>query len=139
VSDKTIKTLLMVGVLAVGAWFAWRYYQNYKAGQTGSGVPQLGTNLNSIAPFLVGGSSGPAVAPAVNTPVNITITESSVSKMPDISRGSNPTGPVFPGTPMMPARDTDNQLETANSAPADTMQEDTAEKVPLIKRGYYGR
>lgn len=140
-SDKMVKTLLMVGVLAVGAWFAWRYYQNYKAGQTGGGVPQLGTNLNSIAPFLVGGSSGPAVAPAVNTPVNITITEQGGSKMPalDGSGGGSPTGPVYPGTPMVSGAETNNPIENANTPSADTMPEDTAQEEPAMKRPTHER
>lgn len=135
-SDKTIKTLILVAVLAGGAYLAYRWYENYKTGQSGGGVPQLGTNLNSIAPYLVGGSSGPAVAPAVNTPVNITITESSTSKMPalDGSNSAGPSGPVYPGTPMQSGDTTDNQVENANTAPADTMQEDTAEKIPAMKR-----
>jgi hypothetical protein len=123
----------MVGVLAVGAWFAWRYYQNYKAGQTGGGVPQLGSNLNSVAPFLVGGSSGPAVSPAVNTPVNITITETGGATFPDRDSGIN-----VPNTPMIPTAATNNPLENANTIGADTMQDDTADKAPLIKGGGYG-
>lgn len=70
--SKGWKTVIIVGAVAVAAYLAWRWYQNRQASTPGGG--QLGTNLNSIAPFLVGGSSGPTAQPAVNVPVNINYT-----------------------------------------------------------------
>jgi hypothetical protein len=82
--DKTLKTLLLVAVLVLGAYILWRLYQNWKAngGSFGGTFGQLGTNLNSIAPELVGGSQGPQAGPGVNMPVNITLTETTNSQEP---------------------------------------------------------
>jgi hypothetical protein len=131
VSDKSIKTLIIAGVLVVGAWFAWRYYQNYKAGQTGGGVPQLGTNLNSVAPELVGGSTGPAVAPAVNTPINITITDNTSKQMPETPNVPMLPGGANPGEPL--GAGINNPLEQANSGTPSTVPEDAATQEPLMK------
>jgi hypothetical protein len=79
--NKGIKIALVVGAAAIAAWLAWRWYQQRQASTPGGG--QLGTNLNSIAPFLVGGSSGPTAQPAVNVPVNINYTESSPAPLPE--------------------------------------------------------
>ena len=130
-SDKAVKTLILAAVLIGGGWLAWKWYQNYKAGQAGGGVPQLGTNLNSIAPELVGGSTGPAVAPAVNTPINITITESTQSRMPE-----TPNVPMIPGglnqsNPL--GMDNNNPLEQANVGEASEVPEDAALEEPLMK------
>lgn len=125
VSDKTVKTLIILAVLAGGGYLAWRWYANYRAGQAGGGVPQLGTNLNSVAPELVGGSSGPAVAPAANIPVSITITDSRSTQMPET-----------PNTPMLPVNQpTNNQLNAANDDSGSDMPEDAATVTPLVKQG----
>jgi hypothetical protein len=130
--DKTVKTLILVAVLAGAAYLAWRWYQNYKAGQTGGGVPQLGTNLNSVAPELVGGSSGPSVAPVVSTPVTVTITQDTKSAMPET-----------PNTPMIPAgasdsaplgADTNNPIGAATADSGSDMPEDAATVEPLVKQ-----
>lgn len=130
--DKTLKTLILVAVLAGGIYLAWRFYQNYKAGQLGGGVPQLGTNLNSVAPELVGGSAGPSVAPVVNTPVNVTITQDTRSTMPET-----------PNTPMIPAgassdnpmgADTNNPVSNATADTGGSMPEDAATVEPLVKQ-----
>lgn len=52
---KNTKTILIVVGLAVAAYLAYRWYSN----RTSSGNGSLGANLNSAAPELVGGSSGP--------------------------------------------------------------------------------
>ena len=127
-SDKAVKTIILAGVLVLGAWFAWRYYQNWKAGQAGGGVPQLGTNLNSMAPELVGGSTGPAVAPAVNTPINITITDNT-------QRGAMPESPNVPMVPGGPIR---NPVTNSNEAPGSAVPEDAAMQEPLINQGGQG-
>jgi|SRR5215831_1917922 len=53
---KRQKTIAIIVGVAVAAYLVYRWYK-YK--QQGSGVPQLGTNLNSVAPELIGGSHGP--------------------------------------------------------------------------------
>jgi|SRR5579859_2072327 len=58
VMDAKQKKLLIIGAVAVAAYLAYRWYQNRQQNNTGSG--QLGTNLNSVAPALIGGSSGPS-------------------------------------------------------------------------------
>jgi hypothetical protein len=55
--DKKAKTALIIGGLAVAAYLIYRWYQNKQSNQQNQG--QLGTNLNSVAPALIGGSSGP--------------------------------------------------------------------------------
>lgn len=71
---KNHKILLGVAAAAIAAYFLYRWWQNRQAGQVNSPTGALGTNLNSVAPELVGGSSGPSVGPAVSLPVNITLT-----------------------------------------------------------------
>lgn len=48
----------LLGILAVGGYFVYRYYENNGGSLSPTGA--LGTNLNSIAPELVGGSAGPS-------------------------------------------------------------------------------
>lgn len=55
--DAKQKKLLIIGAIAVAAYLAYRWYQSRQQSNSGSG--QLGTNLNSIAPSLIAGSSGP--------------------------------------------------------------------------------
>lgn len=125
-SSKQMWTLLILVALAVGAWFLWKWWKNYQA--QGGGAPQLGTNLNSIAPELVGGSSGPQVQPAVSLPVNITLTETVASAQPpaEVMQPSNAT--------------TDNALSMANptAGATSTVPEDSSMQTPLIKGGDNG-
>jgi hypothetical protein len=90
--NKQVRLLLIIGGLAVVAYVGWRWYQSRLAASGTSPTGTLGTNLNSIAPELVGGSSGPAVAPAVDVPVNITL--SSTSTVPLPAAGPNNMIPV---------------------------------------------
>lgn len=53
------KKALIIGALAVAAYLAYRWYQS-KQQSDNSGTGQLGTNLNSVAPALIAGSSGPS-------------------------------------------------------------------------------
>ena len=78
---KNTRMLLIVAGFAVAAYFAYRWYQNRQASQGGSPTGSTGTNLNSVAPELIGGSTGPSVGPALSAPINITLnnTESSAS------------------------------------------------------------
>lgn len=74
--NKNTKILLIVAAVAVAGYLGWRWWQGRKAagGDTSSPTGSFGTNLNSVAPELVGGSSGPTAGPAVDLPVNITLT-----------------------------------------------------------------
>lgn len=85
--NKQTRIWLIVGVAAVAVYFIYRYIQNRGGTETGTGA--LGSNLNSVAPELVGGSAGPTQGPAVSVPVNITLTSQDTA--PDQSeRGSIP-------------------------------------------------
>jgi hypothetical protein len=53
---KQTRIILIVAAVAVAGYLGWRWWQNR---QQGGGTGQLGTNLNSIAPALVAGSTGP--------------------------------------------------------------------------------
>jgi hypothetical protein len=82
--NKRVKLLLIVGAVAVAAYLAYRWYQNRQSGNASPESPTggLGSNLNSVAPELVGGSAGPAVGPALSAPININLTEQ-VAPPPD--------------------------------------------------------
>lgn len=77
--NKKVKIGLIVVVVAVIAFFAWKWWMRRKQEQQQSNLQSptgsFGTNLNSVAPELVGGSAGPSVgsAPAVSLPVHISI------------------------------------------------------------------
>lgn len=71
---KKHAVLIVIG-LAVVAYFVWRWWSNRQSSNGDNVAPGGSTDLNSVAPELVGGSSGPAIGPAVSLPVNITLTE----------------------------------------------------------------
>jgi hypothetical protein len=98
---KNTKTLLIIAAVAVAAYLGYRWYENKKANASGTNSPTgaLGTNLNSVAPELVGGSTGPSVGPALSSPVNITLNENVAPP------------PVDQGGPMVPAN---NQTGTGS-------------------------
>lgn len=73
--NKRTKIILIAVGVAVAAYLAYRWYRNRQAGSNQSPTGGLGTNLNSVAPELVGGSAGPAVGPALSAPININLTE----------------------------------------------------------------
>lgn len=54
---KEAKTTLILAAVAVAAYLGYRWYMNKQAANQGSG--SLGSNLNSVAPALIGGSTGP--------------------------------------------------------------------------------
>lgn len=56
--DKRVKWGLIGLAAVVVAYFGYQWWQN-RSSSGGSGVPQLGTNLNSVAPELIAGSTGP--------------------------------------------------------------------------------
>jgi hypothetical protein len=83
--NKKTKTLLIVAVVAVAGYLAFRWYQNRKAQQGAaeqSPTGAFGTNLNSVAPELIGGSTGPSVGPVLSSPVSITLNETSAQTAP---------------------------------------------------------
>jgi hypothetical protein len=57
-SKKQIRIGIIVAVVLVAGYFAYRWYSNRQSGNP-SPTGGLGTNLNSVAPELVGGSTGP--------------------------------------------------------------------------------
>lgn len=101
---KDTKVLIIAAVVVAAGYIAWRLYQNYKANQPGGG--QLGTNLNSIAPELVGGSQGPTAQPAFNVPVNISVSSSSPAPQPETPDA---------GDQMIPANATSSYGGSANA------------------------
>lgn len=75
-TKKTAHALIIVAVVAVAGYLAYRWYRNRQAnGASGMNESGLGSNLNSVAPELVGGSAGPTAGPAVSMPLNITLQE----------------------------------------------------------------
>lgn len=77
--NKRTKTIFIVIAIAGAAYLAYRWY----VGRQTSGTPQLGTNLNSVAPELIGGSTGPQsglnyYAGATNVYVTEAVTQNSV-------------------------------------------------------------
>jgi hypothetical protein len=120
VSSKTMWTLLIVAAFVIGAYFLYQWWKKYQAQNGGSF--SLGTNLNSVAPELIGGSSGPQVQPAVSLPVNITLTETTSSPQP-------------PAENMVPMNNTTpDALSMANPATGSgsTMPEDSSQQAPLV-------
>ena len=141
--DKRWKTLIIVGVVAVAGYLAWRWYQNYKANTPGGG--QLGTNLNSIAPELVGGSQGPTAQPAFNVPVNISVSSSNPAPPPEdgdregMMIPSNSTGGAFGGSQNALTAQSDYAGVTKGLMPADDYQpEDNAVLNASGNGGDYG-
>jgi len=115
---KNAKIAIGVAVLAVGAYLVYRWYQNRQAQTSGqSAISQLGSNLNSMAPELVGGSSGPTSGPQVTMPVTITLTDSRTkqpemaSSQPVIGASSPPDNPLDISSP--PSQSPDNDAEAA--------------------------
>lgn len=90
--NKNLKIGLIVVAVVIAAYFAWRWWQNRQQSTIQSPTQAFGTNLNSVAPELVGGSAGPSVgsAPAVSLPVNITLTEPTHSSVNLDSRDTEP-------------------------------------------------
>lgn len=66
--DDRAKTALILAGIAVAAYLGYRWWKNRSSSEASSG---LGANLNSVAPALVGGSTGPDsgldyTAPTIN-------------------------------------------------------------------------
>lgn len=85
------KTPLILAGIAVAAYLAYRWWQSR---QSASPTGGLGTNLNSVAPELVGGSSGPDSGITYSPPSpTISITE------PVDTEGANPVNHPKPPPP----------------------------------------
>src|ERR1700677_3046676 len=98
ITPKTKKTLIIVGVvavLAVVAYFVWQWYEGNQASNSNSTGTDVGTNLNSPAPVLEGGSSsGDNSAPAYSTgqeTVNYTLPNGHESVTGSSSTGTTST------------------------------------------------
>jgi len=87
--SKRTRVILIVGVLAVVAYFAWQWYQNRQASTPAASD---GTNLNSAAPVLEGGSSsGDNSAPSYSTgqeTINVQLPDGSPSLTGSSSSGT---------------------------------------------------
>lgn len=57
--SKRTRIILIILALAVVAYFAYRWWQNRNSGGLQGNTSGTGSNLNSLAPSLVAGSSGP--------------------------------------------------------------------------------
>lgn len=65
------RTAVTLAVIAVAAYLGYRWWRGRQGGGGGAGAG-LGSNLNSVAPELIGGSAGPDSAPAYTAPtVNV--------------------------------------------------------------------
>jgi hypothetical protein len=108
---KEYKIVLVVAALAVAAYLAIKWYENRQAASNGNtqGGAADGSNLNSIAPELVGGSTGPSIGPALSTPITINVTSGSPPASANPTVGVGPIG-YGGGTPMQP-------LSTATPSP----------------------
>lgn len=102
-NKKTAMILAVVAGVAVVGYVIYRYMQSRASSNSPTG--SFGSNLNSVAPELVGGSSGPSVGPALSAPVNITLNESApaASREPSSAFGAGPVNPANPGGPVMQA------------------------------------
>lgn len=87
--SKNTKIFLIVAALAVAGYLGYRMWKNRQGNGTNSPTGALGTNLNSVAPELVGGSSGPSIGPAVSMPVNVTLQAPAASAMPEPEKGDD--------------------------------------------------
>jgi hypothetical protein len=97
--DKRTRLFLVIAVLAVGGYLAVRWYEQKQAAANGNtqGGAADGSNLNSIAPELVGGSTGPSIGPALSTPITINVTSSSPPA------AANPVGQTMIGGTASPS------------------------------------
>lgn len=155
--NKNLRIVLILAAVAGVAYVAYRWYEaKVAASGTGLATGQLGTNLNSIAPELVGGSEagGTQVAPAVSVPVNITMSSSStmpaLNGPPDSmmqplnqttpngvqnSDGSNGANPVNPGGPDVTVSSGKTPPPTVQPGGPDKTVKKSAHKKPRHRKG----
>jgi hypothetical protein len=89
--DKKLKTTLILAGVAVAAYLIYRHMKNSQQSNTGTG--QLGTNLNSVAPALIAGSSGPSSG------LNYYAGSTTVYTAAPVSTATAPTATTSPTTP----------------------------------------
>lgn len=110
------KHLLLLGlVIIVGGFILVRMYEKKKAqqNQQQNNLGPTGSNLNSIAPELVGGSTGPSIGPALSVPIDITVT----------SQGSAPSSQTSVGTMANPVGTTRvGQMQPVQAGPDNVMR-----------------
>jgi len=113
--SKNTKTLLWVGIIAVAAYLGYRWYKNKQASAAGAAATSAplstssaGSNLNSVAPELIGGgdAAGTTVQPVLTVPVTVSIDQTS----------QNP--PAQPQTPVIGVNATTPSGVTAQSTAA---------------------
>lgn len=129
--SKNMKTTLLLASVAVALYLGWRWYENRQAtssSDTGNVTGTLGSNLNSIAPDLVGGSTGPTVQPAVSVPVTVQYTEDMSSQMPQ-QDGSPMLNPALQNNPVLTqAEQAAQQSDQAGQSPtANDLADPTAQ------------
>lgn len=88
--DKRLKIGLIVVVVAIVAYLTYRWWLGRQS-TIQSPTQSFGTNLNSVAPELVGGSAGPSVgsAPAVSLPVTVNITDPMNDRNADVGKDNS--------------------------------------------------
>jgi len=91
--------LILLAVLVIGGFLVMRWYENKKAAEANNNgqannLGPTGSNLNSIAPELVGGSTGPSIGPAMSVPIDITVTSSAPPAAANPIGDMNPVQPV---------------------------------------------
>lgn len=92
---KKYRTPILLGVAAVALYFGYRWYKNRQSGSAqGNAGSGLGSNLNSVAPELIAGSSGPASG--LNYYAGSTVVD-----LAQQSPQSATVTPPSPGQPMM--------------------------------------
>jgi hypothetical protein len=89
--DKKQKTTLILAVVAVAVYLAYRWYENKQSAN--QGTTQLGSNLNSIAPALIAGSSGPTSG------LSYYAGSTNVYESAPVSTATAPTAATTPTTP----------------------------------------
>ncbi|MGH9207787.1 MAG: hypothetical protein ACRD1G_14735 [Acidimicrobiales bacterium] len=125
--SKNTRTLLIAAAFLVAAYLAYRWYAGKKAADAGSSItPGIGSNLNSVAPDLIGGAaaSGTYAGPAASIPVSITLNETS----PPEQAGNVPMEGVNAVTPSA----LDSQTAAAGTWPGSP---DTASELPDEENG----
>src|SRR5215469_13487691 len=89
-----------VALIGIGIYLYLRNRGEENAEDTGAVAPGGSTNLNSVAPELVGGPSGPDVTPQVSLPVNITLTTTETAPPPQLTGPEMEAGQMIQGSPV---------------------------------------
>lgn len=124
----------LVALAAVAVYLFLRSRSKSAGSDEGNEVaPGGSTDLNSVAPELVGGSSGPTVGPAVQLPVNITLTEQAANApKPQKEDREMESGA---GIKMNPIQRQANSSRPANLAASDQAIEPDSAPAPIPPEG----